>query len=469
MSTIDVPRTARLVIVTALMVSEARGQATIRLGGEFQVNTYTPGDQTITDVGIASTGDFVLVWESAQDGSATGVFARRYSSSGTALAGEFLVNSYTPGSQGAPAVSREADGDFVVVWESSGQDGSSLGIFARRFNATGTGQATEFRINTYTPGNQFAPAIAADADGDFVVAWNSFAQDGGGTGVFARRFNTSGTPLAAEFQVHTYTIGNQADPAVARDADGDFLVAWDSPHDLSSVGLFARRFASSGAAQATEFQVTTYTNGAQNDAAVDFDGSGGFLIAWGSVQDGDSYGVFARRFNASGAAQAVEFQVNTYTPDVQYLPVVEVRPGGDFVVAWMGQGLDGSNYGVFARRFDSLANPVVAEFQVNTYTTENQYYPAIAMADNGRFVIAWHSTGQDAGGAGQGVFAQRFATPAILDIDANGDAAPLTDGLLVLRYLFGFRGAALVSGAFDVVGCNRCNAPAIEAYLATLI
>jgi hypothetical protein len=46
---------------------------------------------------------------------------------------------------------------------------------------------------------------------------------------------------------------------------------------------------------------------------------------------------------------------------------------------------------------------------------------------------------------------------------------PLTDGLLVLRYLFGFRGATLVSGAFDVVGCTRCNAPAMEAYLGGLV
>ena len=34
-----------------------------------------------------------------------------------------------------------------------------------------------------------------------------------------------------------------------------------------------------------------------------------------------------------------------------------------------------------------------------------------------------------------------------LDIDGNGSVEPLTDGLLVLRYLFGFRGATLITGA----------------------
>ena len=36
------------------------------------------------------------------------------------------------------------------------------------------------------------------------------------------------------------------------------------------------------------------------------------------------------------------------------------------------------------------------------------------------------------------------------DIDGNGVAQPLTDGLLLLRYLFGLRGEALVNGAVGV-------------------
>ena len=35
----------------------------------------------------------------------------------------------------------------------------------------------------------------------------------------------------------------------------------------------------------------------------------------------------------------------------------------------------------------------------------------------------------------------------ILDIDGNGQADPMTDGLLIMRYLFGLRGAGLIAGA----------------------
>jgi subtilisin-like proprotein convertase family protein len=58
---------------------------------------------------------------------------------------------------------------------------------------------------------------------------------------------------------------------------------------------------------------------------------------------------------------------------------------------------------------------------------------------------------------------------SLLDIDGDGAVEPLTDGLLVLRYIFGFRGAVLVAGAVDTLNCTRCGAPAIEAYLDPLV
>jgi hypothetical protein len=51
-----------------------------------------------------------------------------------------------------------------------------------------------------------------------------------------------------------------------------------------------------------------------------------------------------------------------------------------------------------------------------------------------------------------------------LDIDGDGESKPLTDGLLLIRYLFGFSGDSLVSGA---IGSNatRNTAEAVEAYI----
>ena len=51
-----------------------------------------------------------------------------------------------------------------------------------------------------------------------------------------------------------------------------------------------------------------------------------------------------------------------------------------------------------------------------------------------------------------------------LDIDGDGESKPLTDGLLLIRYLFGFSGDSLVSGAIGS-GAERDTAEEVEAYI----
>ncbi|MDC1315458.1 hypothetical protein N8275_11140 [Pseudomonadales bacterium] len=51
-----------------------------------------------------------------------------------------------------------------------------------------------------------------------------------------------------------------------------------------------------------------------------------------------------------------------------------------------------------------------------------------------------------------------------LDIDGDGESKPLTDGLLLIRYLFGFSGDSLISGAIGT-GAERDTAEKVEAYI----
>src|SRR5687768_18004727 len=54
-----------------------------------------------------------------------------------------------------------------------------------------TPEGDEFRANSFTASQQNAAAIAADADGDFVLAWQSYAQDGSNYGIFRSEEHTS--------------------------------------------------------------------------------------------------------------------------------------------------------------------------------------------------------------------------------------------------------------------------------------
>jgi hypothetical protein len=198
---------------------------------------------------------------------------------------EFLVNSSTANLQAYASVALDADGDFVVAWGAFGaQDGSERGVFARRFNSSGVPQGAEFQVNSYTPGAQDIPSVSLDAGGGFVIAWTGYGgQDGSDNGIFAKRFNAAGVAQAAEFQVNVYTAGHQLSGAVSLGANGDFVVAWTSfstNQDGSGSGIFARRFSAAGVAQAEEFQANSFTPGDQETPSVSVDADADFVVAW---------------------------------------------------------------------------------------------------------------------------------------------------------------------------------------------
>ena len=84
---------------------------------------------------------------------------------------------------------------------------------------------------------------AATPGGDFVVLWRSGGQDGSDSGVFGRRLDGACTVLDGEFPVNAYTTGAQLAPAVTVESDASFLVAWQSAgQDGDGYGIFARRF-----------------------------------------------------------------------------------------------------------------------------------------------------------------------------------------------------------------------------------
>jgi hypothetical protein len=212
-------------------------------------------------------------------------------------------------------------------------------------------------------------------------------------------------PLGTEFRVNTYTTDGQAGPSIASDADGDFVVVWSSYRPGSSVDVFAQRYRAGGTPQGSEFRVNSFTTGGQLSPSVAMDPQGKFVIAWhGDSQDGSGSGIYAQRFDAAGLAQGAELRVNTYTTDSQMNPAVAMNPDS-FVITWQSKQ-DGSLEGVYGQRYDAAGNVQGTEFAVNSYTLSEQRDSSVAMDSHGAFAVVWDSYGQD--GSGWGVYAQRF-------------------------------------------------------------
>jgi hypothetical protein len=307
-------------------------------------------------------------------------------------------------------VASDSSGNFVVVWSSLSQDGDSNGIFGQRYAGTGEPLGPEFRVNTYTTDFQAIPAVASDSSGNFVVVWQSLGQDGDSHGVFGQRYDSTGAPLGPEFRVNTYTTADQRHPAVASDSSGRFVVVWSSfSQDGSDDGVFGQVFTSSGVPLGPEFQLNTYTTSAQAFPDLVSDSSGNLVVVWSSPQDGSGSGVFGKRYDITGAPLGPEFRVNTYTTNTQFGPAVASGSSGNFVVVWQSYHQDGSSFGVFGQLYDSSGAPIGPQFRVNTNTTDYQGHPAAASDSSGNFVVVWQSNSQNPFPGWYDIFGQRYS------------------------------------------------------------
>ncbi|UCE74923.1 MAG: fibronectin type III domain-containing protein, partial [Methanomassiliicoccales archaeon] len=420
------------------------------LGPEFRVNTYTTFDQEYPSVAMDSTGNFIITWQRLQDADYMGIFAQRYDSDGNPVGNEFLVNTYQTDDQLHPSIAMNDTGYFVIVWQSDGQDGDGFGIYAQRFDNTGSALGSEFRVNNYTSWAQEFPSVAMDSAGNFVIAWQSNWQDGSDYGIYAMRYDSNGNELAPpptvlkggesgnEFRVNNYTILDQRYPSVAMDPVGNFIIAWSSyGQDGDMYGAFTQRFdnngnelapppaAKKGGGQGNEFRANTYASSNQVVTSLKLNDTGYFVITWSSYgQDGSNNGVYAQRYDYSGNLLGTEFLVNTNTLGAQERSSIAMDPQGNFVITWHSNGQDGDFNGIYAQQFDNSGNPLGSEFQVNIYWESLQEYPSIAMDSAGNYVITWHSFGQD--GWGYGIYARRYDSKVLLLV-SEVQAGDITD------------------------------------------
>jgi len=394
---------------------------------EFQVNGYTTLDQVAYGAVLEKDGNFLVTWDSdGEDGATWSAEARLFDESGTPLTGDLQVNTYTSGAQAYTRAAADGSGRFVVVWSSKGQDGSNYGVFARRFDRDGTPLSPEIPVNTYTTSDQYDAFVATDPSGNFVVTWTSYGQDGDEGAVVARRFDRTGAPLGGEFVVNTFTSGYQYADAVTVDGAGNFVVVW-TQYGSGSYGIFARRYDASGSAQGDQFQVDTTSD---YDAFADAksDRAGNFVVVWSGAPTGAGQkDIIGRRFDATGTPLGDEFVVNVDTAGDQLTPTLAMDGAGNYLVTWTG--VDASGAGVFGRRFDRSGNAVSGEFPLNQTTNLQQYNGGITTNSASDFVAAWGSDGQD--GDGFGIYAARAGLTAYagaqVDIHAPAAAPAASD------------------------------------------
>ncbi len=285
----------------------------------------------------------------------------------------------------------------------------------------------QFLVNEAFALEESAPAIAVlNATGDFVAAWQSYEEgaDYLGHGVYVQRFQSDGTPLDTEkILVNSALIeGDQIAPSLASDGNGNYLVTWQSFSAAnSSFDIFARWYSSASNTLGDLFMVNTTIDGDQSHASAAMDSAGNAVVTWQSdLQDGEGFGIFAKKYAFEQTNVTDEMAVNTLTAGDQLAPDVAMTASGQFVIGWQGIGTvePESSFEIFARRFSADGSPLdLEEIQVNTTTIRDQVAAHVAVDNAANFVVAW--VGEGIPGSGSDVFGQRFAADGVPPVPSS--------------------------------------------------
>jgi hypothetical protein len=395
-------------------------------GTEWAIVGSLPGDQVFPDAAVNTTGGFVVWQDNATDGNGWGVSARRVDSTLSGTLSTFRVNVQGTNDQENARVALLKNGGAVFVWQ-GGKEGYQH-IFARFLNSSNIFlTTTDVVVSTFTNNFQINPAVTVLNNSNVVVVWASFDQAGSNSlqDVYGQILSPTGQTIGTNFLINQFTPYNQRNPAVAALANGGFVVAWVSETNnsgsinetngtsstainLPGVNIYAQLFTiSNNLAVMTNnaFEVNADSNPASNPSvAAASDGS--YMVTWDAkdmVNPQNSWDIYARTFSGTNGGTVV--RVNSHLYGDQYFPRISAI-GGDYLIVWTSLGQDGSREGVFGQFVHKDGSLTGGELQVNTTTLGQQMQPTVASDGVNHFLVVW--TSFTFGPNGFDLFAQRY-------------------------------------------------------------
>jgi|GEM_PF-6571485 len=358
--------------------------------------TFTAGSSVSSSTStVLPNGNIFVVWQGTEN-SDTRIRAQIFDADGNPVGEQILIDADTTTNPEGPVVTVLSDGSVVVSWIQV--DGSAYGVNARVISADGEAVSDVLQVNTTTLGNQSMPSITALDNGGFVVTFQSGSasssttihDDGSQAGIRAQIYDAEGNPVGAEFLVNEVTAGAQTDPSVTA-VEGGFVVVYGSNDADGTSGLRARLFSDDGTPLGGEFEVTGDTAGEAVTPAVVANADGSFLIVWQTVADPNlgTTTLMARLFDAEGnpAGDAVDIGglEGVYHESVSLVAM----PDGGTLLVYNAYDSDWAGAKVYGQLLDADGNPVGGAVVIAESDGEYLTQPKVDLAADGSLVVSW--------------------------------------------------------------------------------
>jgi hypothetical protein len=304
-------------------------------------------------VAIEDDGTVVALYQS------NGLYLKWFASNGSQIGVNEMVSPAYDGYQEDFNIGLDDAGNVVVVWKGYNEDHGDNGIVARLFNADHSPKAAPFIVNAFIPGRQDNPRLAVNSAGDFVVTWigDGLSLEAGTPAAFARSFAHDGTSRSTDILIRKplFSPADEIPLSVGIDASGRFIVAWKQ-----SNAVVIQAFTPEGVALTIPV-IRTVSGGIAELPDVAMNDNGSYVLVWqnrtSSSIPATETEIVARRFNSIHATQSEQFQVNTYSPGAQSAPRVVMDADGNFIVRWT------SSAGDRLKRFAATPVPIASATQ----------------------------------------------------------------------------------------------------------
>jgi len=303
------------------------------------------------------------------------------------------VNRAGGGDQLVPAAAMAPGGDFVVTWQDNSDTSDGAGnhdIFVRGFGAGGCQAFADLRVNPDGAGHQANPVVAMDAVGNFVVVWED---DADGNGVFqirARGFFADGSELFAVRTVNSVAAGQQFAPTIAMASAGEFVVAWqDDPASNGDAQILMRGFNADGSERFADRSVHDDVVGVRVAPAIGLDSLANIVVVWQDDSDGNgAFQIHGRGFFADGSNRFARRTINSVSAGQQQDPAVAVADDGRFVVVWLDDADSNGDGHIMARGFHADSTERFTDFDVSS-TSGQHLDPVVVCTPLGDFTVTW--------------------------------------------------------------------------------
>jgi hypothetical protein len=311
---------------------------------------------------------------------------------------EILINTDKPGNQDQPGVAGLRGTQFAVVWADHGTGdikGQVLGV-----NAV---PSDKFSVNfPGTPGTKRQLPTIIETGTGLAAAW--IEQAPGAPAQLKLRTFEADTLSGPESQVSTAEVEPLIRPALARLADGGFVVVWADKRKDERIR--AQRYAFDGTKKGPEFRANTMP-GLHRVPMVACLANGNIVIAWRARLPGPLL-VHLQMFDANGPVGAEQ----TTTLDITEAAIAALD-SGRFVIAHVRSALDGEP------GFDTTVAQVSVfeangafsniRFAATSSSRIQSSWPTLVPLPGGRFLLGWTELNVDSAAAGTNVAARIFS------------------------------------------------------------